>query len=287
MSVTKISWFLFILLSILISIDCGANHAQAQKVHKSDALDKPPKLEAKLILYKNQYLLREPIWVKVQVTNVGSEPGRFYYIDIDGLKIQDSNCTPYPCRLFIDRAPTTINPGQTFEEHFNILTFYGAKEDTFQVHLYLPPQKYHVYYDIGYGVRSESDSFSVLEPEGDELKAMNLLKEAYNLQIQKKGEEFIGKLKELVQEYPNSHYCAYALLISANSIEEWNDVIDRFPDSREAIRAVEYIAGTYKNKKDYNGFKNAMQGFIKMYPNTDIAKEAENRLNRTNDKYFK
>lgn len=287
MSVKKVSFLLFLLLCILISMDCGANLAQSQKVYKSEEPGPPPKLEAKLILYKNHYLLREPIWVKVQVSNVGSEPGKFYFVNIDGLKIKDTIGTIFPFNFAIDGSPITINPGQTFEEKFNILTFYGVKEDSFWVRFYLPPEKYQVYYQVQDGVRSESDSFSVLEPEGDELLAMNLLKQAYNLQIQKKDEEFIGKLKELVREYPNSHYCAYALLTSANSIEEWNNVINRFPDSREAIRAVEYIAGAYKNKKDKDGFKNAMQGFIKKYPNTDVAKEAENCLKHINDRYFK
>jgi hypothetical protein len=286
MPVKKILCLLFILPSMLTCMEHKASLAQARNVYQGDELGKPPKLEAKLILYKNQYLLREPIWVKVQVTNVGSEPGRFSYINIDGLKIQDSNGTPYPCRLFIDRAPTTIKPG-TFDKQFNILNWYGVKEDTFQVRFYLAPQKYQIYYDVGYGVRSESDSFSVLEPKGDEIKAMNLLKESYDLQTQRKDNESLGKVKELVQEYPNSHYYVYALLLSAGGLEDWYNLIQRFPESREAIQAIGSIALTYENRKDKHGFEDAMNNLIQKYPNTDIAKEAKDRLNRMNDKDFR
>jgi hypothetical protein len=279
MSGKKILWLLFIIPFMLTYMEHRANLAQAQNVYQGDELGKPPKLEARLKLYKHQYLLREPIWVKVQVTNIGSEPGKIGFVGFEGLRMQDANDTLYPCRLSIDRmGHRTINAGQTFEEHFNILSFYGAMEDSFHVRYYLPPQKYQIYYDLGDSVRSETGSFSVIEPEGDELKAMNLLKEAYDLQIQKKGEEFIGKLRQLVREYPNSHYCAYALLIAATNIEEWSELIDRFPDSGEAIRAIEYIDGACLSKNDDVGFKNAMQDIIRKHPNTDVAKEARDRL---------
>ncbi|MGB8656274.1 MAG: hypothetical protein WCE90_00635 [Candidatus Zixiibacteriota bacterium] len=287
MSVKKVLWLLFMLLCILMSMENGANLAQAEGVRKSDQLGTPPKLEAKLILYKNQYLLREPIWIKVQVTNVGSEPGKFEFVNIDGLTIKDTIGTIYPCKFAIDRFPVNINPGQTFEEQFNILTSYGVKEDTFWVRFYLPPEKYQVYYQVEDGVRSESFSFSIMEPGGDEIKAMNLLKESYDLQIQKKDKESLGKLKELIRVYPKSQYYVYALLLSAGGLEDWYDLIQRFPDSREAIQAIGSIALTYEYKKDKQGFIDAMNSLIQKYPNTDIAKEAKDRLNRMDDKYFR
>jgi hypothetical protein len=74
--------------------------------------------------------------------------------------------------------------------------------------------------------------------------------------------------------------------MTAGSLEAWYDLIKRFPDSREAVQAVGSIVLTYLYKKDKQGFINAMNDLIKKYPNTDIAKEAQNHLRYMKDKDF-
>jgi len=286
MSVKKLKWAFVLTLIAMLWIVFILSCVYAQTVRRSEEIGVPPKLETQLIMYKNQYLLREPIWVKVQVKNVGDKSGKFYFVNIDGLVIKDSNGKIYPCNVAIERIPITINPGQTLEKEFDVLTWYGVKEDSFWVRYYLPPEKYDVYYQVENDVQSESDSFSILEPRGDELKAMNLLKQAYDLRIQKKHKESLEKLKELIQKYPNSRYYLYALLLSAGSLDAWYDLVRRFPDSREALQAVGSIALTYEYRKDKKGFIDAMNNLIKKYPNTDIATEAENRLKQMKDKDF-
>jgi len=262
----------------------SCSHAQA--VRRRDELGKPLKLQAKLIMYKNEYLLREPIWVKVKVTNAGDKSGKFYFVNIDGLVIKDSNGKMYPCNVAIERIAITIKPGQTLEKEFDVLTWYGLKEDTFWVRYHLPPGKYEAFYQVENDVRSESYTFSIMDPKGDELRAMNLLKQSHNLRIQKKDKESLNKLRELLQKYPKSRYYLYALLLTAGSLEAWYDLIKRFPDSREAVRALGSIALTYEYKKDKQGYVAAMNDLIKKYPNTDISKEAEKRLKHLRDKDF-
>jgi len=286
MSVKKLKWTFVLTLIAMLWIVFILSCVYAQTVRRSEEIGVPPKLETQFIMYKKQYLLREPIWVKVQVKNVGDKSGKFYFVNIDGLVIKDSNGKIYPCNVAIERIPITINPGQTLEKEFDVLTWYGVKEDSFWVRYYLPPEKYDVYYQVENDVQSESDSFSILEPRGDELKAMNLLKRSHDLRIQKKDKESLEKLKELVQKYPKSRYYNYALLLTAGSLEAWYDLVKRFPDSREALQAVGSIALTYEYRKDKKGFIDAMNDLIKKYPNTDIAREAENRLKQVKDKDF-
>jgi len=256
----------------------------------------PPKLKIELQLLKTQYLLRESIWARCKVTNVGAEPGKFYFDNLDALVIMDSKGKVYPCSIAIERIPVTIKPGQTLEKEGNLLGYYGVPETKFRIQRYLPPEKYAVYYELNQTVgsekykvyaRSQIDTFEVLEPKDDELKAMNLLKESYDLRIQKKDKESLEKLKELVQKYPKSRYCLYALLKTAGSLEAWYDLIKRFPDSRVAVQAVGSIALTYLYKKDKQGYIDAMNNLIKKYPKTDIAKEAETHLRHMRDKDFK
>lgn len=286
MLVRKLKWALVLTSIALVGVVLISSCVHAQAVRRAEEIGKPPKLEAKLVLYKNEYLLREPIWVKVQVKNVGDKSGKFYFVNIDGLVIKDTNGKIYPCNVAIERNPITINPVQTLEKEFDILTWYGVKEDSFWVRYYLPPEKYVVFYQVENDVQSESYSFSIMEPKGDELKAMNLLKESHDLRIQKKHKQSLEKFKELVQKYPKSRYYLYALLQTAGSLEAWHDLIKRFPDSREAVQAVGSIALTYEYKKDKQGFINAMKGLTKNYPNTGVATEAENRLKQMKDKDF-
>jgi len=256
----------------------------------------PPQLRIELQLFKTQYLQCEPIWAKCRVTNIGTEPGKFYFENLDALIIKDSTGMVYPCNTAIDRVPITIKPGQTLEKEDNLLGYYGVPENKFKIHRYLPSGQYIIYYELNQTVwsdkykvyaKSQSDTFEVLEPNGDELKAMNILKESYDLQIQKKDKESLEKLKELIRKYPNSSYYVYALLRSSGSLEDWYDLIQRFPESREAIQAIGSIALTYEYKKDKRGFIDTMNGLVKKYPNTDIAKEAENCLTQMSDRDFR
>jgi hypothetical protein len=255
----------------------------------------PPKLKIEVQLFEQQYLLREPIWTRCKVTNTGTEPGKFYFENLDALVIKDSKGEVYPCSIAIERVPITIKPGQTLEKEGNLLGYYGVPEDKFRIQRYLPPEKYIIYYELNQAVgskkyrvyaKSQIDTFEIVEPKGDEAQAMNLLKESFNLLIQKNHKESQEKLKELIQRFPKSEYYLTALLMTAGSLEAWHDLIKRFPDSREAVQAVGSIALTYEYKKDKQGFINAMNDLIKKYPNTDIAAEAQNHLTYMNDKDF-
>jgi hypothetical protein len=254
--------------------------ASGQKSLKELYALKESKLEVGLTLYETSYLLREPIWMKIKVTNVGLDTGRFYFRNFDALQITDSKGKIYPCRISVERHPRTINPGETLAKESNLLTWYGSPEDSFHVRHYLPPEKYSIYYALNKNVKSQTYHFEIHEPKNDELKAMNLLKEAYDLQVLKKDESYKDKLKELLKKYPESRYYVYALLMNADSLDDWYDLIQRFPESREAVRAVRSIALTFEKEKDKKGYTQAMNGLIEKYPNTDIAKEAQKQLEK-------
>jgi hypothetical protein len=279
MFLKKSSWVLLLIINVLIGILFISSCAHHQQVRRWGETSPPPKLEAKLELYKKSYLVREPIWVNIQVTNTGKQEGEFYFMTYDRLIISDSKGKKYPSHAFIEYInPVALKSHEILRQQFDILNNYGAPRDSFHVRWYLPSEKYNVYYDLLKNVKSEICTFQVSEPEGDELKAMNLLKEAYDLQIQRNDKESLGKLKELIRLYPKSQYYIYALLLSAGSLDDWYDLIQRFPNSGEAIQAIGSIALTYENKKDKQGFIDAMNNLIQKYPDTDIAKEAEGCL---------
>jgi len=272
-------------------------------------MKKPPELEAKLELFKKEYLVREPIWVKVQVTNVGEEEGDFYFMTSDRLTIKDSKGKVYPCNIFVEyMGPVTIKPHETLENGFEVTGSYGLPEHRFAKRFpnrwwwYLPPNKYTVYYELSYllkkSVKSPVDSFEVLEPKGGKIKAMNLLVDSYDLLTERKVEGALGRLDELIRQYPKSVYLPFAWSSKINIyriyLEDWArslstciELIERYPHSQEAIAAVKIMTAIYQTQKDKNGFLKAMNDLIKKYPNSDISKEAEKQLKQVKDKDFK
>jgi hypothetical protein len=267
----------------------------------------PPKLKVELQLYKRQYLVGEPIWVNCKVTNIGDKAGKFYFENVDALRIMDSKGTAYQCSTFIERVPFTIRPGQVVEKESDLLYYYGIPENKFKLYNYLPSEKYSIYYELSHCVGSETykinakspiDTFQVAEPGGDELKALNLLRESNNLLIEKKTEQAIQKLDQVSKNFPTSNYLPLALfrkiVIYRIYYEDFDkaealsyDLIKRFPGSREAIRSVEEISAVHQIKKDKKGLVNAMNELIKKYPNTEISSEAEKQLKQVKDKDFK
>jgi hypothetical protein len=248
-------------------------------------LGKPAKLSAQLEIYKTEYLLREPIWVKLRAINVGDEKGYFYFYT--SLHIQDSKGQAYPCQVNETIFPTTLEPHETLDYEFNVLNEYGVpEEDKFRIFRYLPPEKYTIYYSLKKNVKSSAYHFTVAQPEGDELRAMNLLKESYDLFMARKWEESTNKMREIFQKYPKSTYAPFCLLRTANTLQEFYKLIEKYPNSREAVRAVPGIADLFKRKKDKAGYIDAMNNLMKKFPNSDIAKEAEQQLRQIKDKDF-
>ncbi len=63
-------------------------------------------------------------------------------------------------------------------------------------------------------------------------------------------------------------------------------MIEDYPDSREAVAAVQVMSAIYQAKEDKNAFTNAMNDLIREYPDTDISREAQKQLDQVKDKEF-
>ncbi len=264
----------------------------------------PPELEAKLTLFKKNYLVREPIWVRVQVTNIGTEEGDFYFMTSDRLTIRDSKGKLYPSNIHVEyMGPVTIGPNETLEDEFEILASYGLPQHHFANGWwwFFPPNRYTVYYELSYllkeTVESPLDSFEVLEPKGDEITAMYLLVDSFNLLKGKNTKEALERLDELIEQYPQSVYSPFALSRkmsiyaiyledSKRALTVGKELIEDYPDSREAVAAVQVMSAIYQAKEDKNAFTNAMNDLIREYPDTDISREAQKQLDQVKDKEF-
>jgi len=254
-------------------------------------LGKPAQLKAELELYKREYLLRESIIVKMRVTNIGKEEGWLYFVTTGGLKIKDSKGQEYTCHVSSSLAPGIINLGQTLEEQTNLLLWFGIPENKFKVRHYLPPERYTILYKPRKDVSSETYEFSVLEPKGDEIQAMNLLKDSYQLFVEKKYDETIEKLEELISKYPNSVYRPWALFETATTyklaiedldktLEIYRKVIDNHPNSREAVEVLSYLVYYYETGGDTTELSQYLNQVKVKYSNTAVSEAAEKELRK-------
>lgn len=288
----------FLFLSILIVSTVYINTIIAVGQRGRDFGKPATELEAKLILYKDQYLLREPIWVKITVTNKGKDEGWFQFGRFTGFEIKDSKGQRYPCHVSISIAGAhIIKPGETFEYETNLLLWYGLPESKHKVWWYLPTEKYTIHYQLGKLTKSEVHHIEIVQPKGDELKAMKLLKDSYNLVIEKKTNKAIDKLDQLISKFPESVYAPHALWEMAGKYkifikdiqktkETYQKLVDDYPHSRELIDALSNLVNAYVAQKDKAGCVSYLNSLIQKYPNTDIAREAEKQLEKLDELKF-
>jgi len=280
--------FLSFLLFLTLLCVCLYTFIAIARGQRGKDLGNPAtELEVQLILYKSEYLLREPIWVKITVTNVGKEKGWLYFTAVEDFRIKDSKNKEYPSNVSTSGSPGTIKPGETWEDETNLLFWYGLPEDKYRVYWYLPPEKYTIYFQLSNGIRSASYEFEVLEPKGDELRAMTLLKESYDLLIERKWDKSTNKMREIYQKYPNSRYAPFSLLRTASTLEDFYKLIQEYPNSREAPRVINAITDIFKREKDKAGCIDSLNSLMKRFPNTDISKGAEKQLKILKEEDFK
>lgn len=258
-------------------------------------LGKPAELKAELKMYKTGYLLREPIWVNIEVTNIGDEDGWFYFNSRTGLVIEDSKGQRYPCRTSGSQFPATIRAGETLEDKFDLLVDYGASDNEFKLFSYLPPERYTVFYSVRKGVRTKTDTFSVSAPTDEELMAMDLVKKSYDLFLQRKWNESISILDSVVADYPNSVYAPHSLLQMAKiyaialendpeTITTYRKLLDTYPNSWDAVgAALPSLVHFYNTKPDEPGLVKYLTDLIKKHPETAVAKEAQKELAKINE----
>jgi hypothetical protein len=262
-----------------------------------DLSQEPPlRLELGLKLYKKTFLFREPVWVKVSVTNVGEHSGMFTFETGEALVITDSVGITYSPNVHFGRGMSEIEAGETWQHHLSLSTFgYGSPHsEKVKGYWYLPVGRYTIRYQLNQSgvsggrldVESSTDTFWVLEARNEDAEALKLLIESYDLHIQKKYDEAIQRLQGLVEKYPNSPYVPWAMREVAVTPDAYREIIRKYPYSGEAVQAVVDIAGYFMNKKDKQGYVDAMNSLISEYPNTEIARAAERRLANIQDRFF-
>ncbi len=222
-------------------------------------------LQLEISLEKDAFLLREPIWVEILLTNTGnssrrvthSSPHRYlrlYIVSSKGDTLSKRIITSYM------RPPkgTVLKQGESILYTLNLLTLYGGKEDKFNVRYFITPDTYSIQAEQTVDIWSSPEllkiksnliRFTVKNPTGEELKACQLLKEAYELQIQEGGETPKDEFRHIVELYPNSVYADLALMYISGPRDGYKELFENYPNSPFVRKAVSNIADFYKDKE--------------------------------------
>jgi len=200
----------------------------------------------------------------------------------------------------------SLSPGETHQTGGDIGGLYGIKSvGEYTCYIYTQPSAV-----LNFGwTKSNTIKFKVIEPKGDEKKALNMLLEAEKLKYSrneqhggrdlKKAELGFLKYQELVNNYPKSVYAPLSLS-SARGIYRYSEnleerkkvipiskrLIEEYPNSIYFMSAFTSLVEAYEVLKDKNSAVNAINELIEKHPNTKISEEAERRLKQIEEWKF-
>jgi hypothetical protein len=259
------------------------------------------KLQIRIWTDKDQFFVQEPIPVYYDIKNISASTQflSFGMVEEDFV-IKDEQGRGYSTHLrgsFGGRD--SLKPGESFHTSLDIAERYGLRNiGEYICYIHTQPS---AVLDFGW-IKSNTIKFKVIEPKGDEKKALDLYLEAEKLswckdKDPKKWEQAFYRYLELADKYPKSVYAPvalYASLFKAHVIKDKNVVvsvckklIENYPESYYIDDAFYNLVGNYKVLKDKTGAMVYMEGLTKKHPNTKISERAKYWLEKTEKQEFK
>jgi hypothetical protein len=239
----------------------------------------PLKLEVGLS--KEMYVVSEPIWLDITLTNISQDTVRTIGLCIPcgGTKLillnEKGDALSYR-GIQADMARGSgyvMQPGEQKYECDNLIAYFGERVDFFR--LELKPGKYSLraaYYGSKSGIiNSEEIDFEITKPSGIETEALELLKKGYRAQITNEPNMAKDCFEEIVTRFPKSVYSeiAHKELASSDSLKM--EMLIKFPDTGYSKR----IIGSLIRGKDPSQQKRFLLELTKKYPKTRTSKNAE------------
>ncbi len=234
-------------------------------------------------LSKNIYLLHEPIWLDVTLTNISDDTTRIVRLAPPnqggvGIELRNSlgNEMPYtgPSILLAPRKGFLLDANEQYYDSFDLLELFST---------YLNPRCILCTYYCGllpvgsYTVqaryrkaKSQELIFKVVEPAEEEKEALQLLINGFTLQSKKKFDLGNKIFQEIVNKYPNSVYAAKAFKESF----QYSEFLQRYPNSGYCQSSLRSLTRDFQREEKYE----YLSRVVNEYPDTRAAKFAKRML---------
>jgi hypothetical protein len=244
-------------------------------------------LEIRIWTEKEVYFSHEPIFVHFELKNVGDSSfavsATFDYVKELFHITNDKGRRCLNTLLGFYCGNSILQPGESYKDSEEIGSRYGVTG----------PGIYTCFLEVQHH-KSNILKFRIIEPEGDEKKALDLYLEADNLlwcndKDPVKFKRAFYKFLELVEKYPKSVYAPRALRLAVLRseivdkpvlISVCKKHIENYPDSPYLGIVFLHLAEYYEALKDKRGAEEYMNFLIGKYPNTSISERAENWLKK-------
>jgi hypothetical protein len=207
-------------LSVLITASCITHRSpvsdyrsEMSRVYK-DFHDRSHELVLRIELEKQSYLVGEPIWVDVTLSNAGADtvvmPGSpmalessefEFYVITNGERLKYTG--PVACGAL---RPMPIAPGQEFHRCFDILSNYGEPvPNTTSFEPIVSAGTYSIHAD-SWGVLSNEVGFDIEKPQGRDAEIYEILEQAISLSVNNRRLTAAQQLEELLPGLAGSPY---------------------------------------------------------------------------------
>ena len=194
-------------------------------------------LQLEIGLSKTTFLLNEPIWLDVTLTNVSQDTVRIFGFwppaqgDRFGIEIKNrkGEILPHtgPRYNVLRSKGWIVEPEEQYYGCFNLLelfnTYRGLRSFFWQI---LPVGSYRVRTRYE-GIYSEEIEFEVVQPTEDQKAPYQFLLKADSLLWQEGVDSMKQKLQELINRFPNSVYAEKA----HSDLSQDEELLQRFPNS--------------------------------------------------------
>jgi hypothetical protein len=240
------------------------------------------RLQLEISLSKEIYILREPIWLDVTLTNITADTIRIIRLDPPcqggvGIVLRDSigREIPYtgPSIMLGPRKDFILDPGEQYYDCFNLLELYPSSKIKGLIDAYFLPYLLPGRYKVRAQYRSaysQEIEFEVIEPSGDEREAYQLLRKAFTFLLDKKSDLMIEKFQEVVDKYPTSVYAEKAF----KELFRRREMLQRFPNSGYNQVILRILTGKMpeENREEF------LEVIVNEHPGSRAAKFAEQMI---------
>jgi hypothetical protein len=216
--------------------------------------DAPPNLEFRIGLQQDTFLVSQPIWLDLYMTNLGNEKVGVKPLTpaSDWLKIiitnSENDTIPYKGEVldWLGEGPTfTVQPKETLYICRNLLegSGFGVEDNVLWVMGWssLPEDTYRIKALYRRYLESNELSFSVVRAGSDQEKALELLKEGFSFHNRDSRDDGNAKWLELTRKYPSSVHAPGALRMLC------------YYDDQNSKKHAEKLLSTYPNS-GYSGY---------------------------------